>query len=59
MGLIDEAFGKIDEQIKENAKVLNVESHLGKLFDQEIVIPSVQQTNVSSAPDLVGRDQQA
>ena len=57
MALIDEALGKIEAQIKENAKVLKVESHLGKLFDQEIVIPpSVQRTGVSSDPDIVGQD---
>ncbi|WP_162264047.1 hypothetical protein [Candidatus Protochlamydia naegleriophila] len=57
MGLIDEALGKIEAQIKDNAKFLNVESHLGKLFDQEIVIPpSVQRTGVSSDPDIVGQD---
>ncbi|CUI17294.1 hypothetical protein PNK_1685 [Candidatus Protochlamydia naegleriophila] len=53
LAMIEETVGKIDEQLEANAKVLNVESHLGKLFEQEVVSTPVRQTVVSSAPDQI------
>ncbi len=53
LAMIEETVGKIDEQLEANAKVLNVEGHLGKLFEQEIVSTPVRQTVVSSAPDQI------
>ncbi|CUI18092.1 conserved hypothetical protein (plasmid) [Candidatus Protochlamydia naegleriophila] len=53
LAMIEETVGKIDKQLEANAKVLNVESHLGKLFEQEVVSTPVRQTVVSSAPDQI------